>query len=109
MDPARLDVCASASPPRRSRPGGPTAGGKGPSIWDTFTRVPGAIADATDADRANEHYERVDQDFDLLAWLGVWTPIASRSPGRASSRTGGDDRTASGSASTTAWSTAAGA
>ena len=25
--------------------------GRGPSIWDTFTRVPGAISDGTNGDR----------------------------------------------------------
>ena len=29
--------------------GAPDVDGKGPSIWDTFTRVPGAIADGTTA------------------------------------------------------------
>jgi beta-glucosidase len=51
--------------------GAPTADGKGPSIWDEFTRVPGAIRDGSNADRADEHYVRLGEDLDLLAWLGV--------------------------------------
>ncbi len=46
-------------------------GGKGPSIWDRFCRVPGAIADASDGDVACDHYHRLDEDLDLIADLGV--------------------------------------
>jgi beta-glucosidase len=45
--------------------------GKGPSIWDEFCRVPGAIADGSNADVACDHYNRLEQDLDLLAELGV--------------------------------------
>lgn len=45
--------------------------GKGLSIWDTFCRVPGAIADGTDGTVACEHYQRYEQDLDLIAGLGV--------------------------------------
>jgi len=45
--------------------------GKGPSIWDEFCRVPGAIADGSNADIACDHYHRLDSDLDLLAELGV--------------------------------------
>lgn len=45
--------------------------GKGPSIWDTFTRVPGVVADATNGDVAIDHYNRLEQDLDVLAELGV--------------------------------------
>ena len=45
--------------------------GKGPSIWDTFCRVPGAIADQSDGDIACDHYHRWAQDLDLVAGLGV--------------------------------------
>lgn len=45
--------------------------GRGPSIWDTFTRRPGAIADASTGDVAADHYHRLDEDLDLLARLGV--------------------------------------
>jgi beta-glucosidase len=45
--------------------------GKGPSIWDDFCRVPGAIADASDGRQACEHYQRWADDLDLVASLGV--------------------------------------
>ena len=45
--------------------------GKGPSIWDSFCQVPGAIADASNGDTACEHYDRLESDLDLIASLGV--------------------------------------
>lgn len=51
--------------------GAATADGKGPSIWDRFCRQSGAIADGTDGDVACDHVNRLPQDLDLLASLGV--------------------------------------
>lgn len=51
--------------------GAATADGKGPSIWDRFCRMPGAIADASDGDVACDHYHRLEEDLDLIASLGV--------------------------------------
>jgi beta-glucosidase len=45
--------------------------GRGPSIWDTFTQRPGAIADGDNGDIACDHYHRWTDDLDLLAWLGA--------------------------------------
>lgn len=45
--------------------------GKGPSIWDTFCRVPGAIADATDGLTACDHYQLWEQDLAMIADLNV--------------------------------------
>lgn len=45
--------------------------GKGASIWDTFCRKPGAIADRSHGDVACDHYHRLEQDLDLIASLGV--------------------------------------
>ena len=47
------------------------ADGKGPSIWDSFCEVPGAIADASNGLVACEHYDRWQADVDLIASLGV--------------------------------------
>jgi beta-glucosidase len=47
------------------------ADGKGASIWDTFCREKGAIADGSNGDAACEHYERYNEDLDLIASLGV--------------------------------------
>ncbi|MDE2417850.1 MAG: beta-glucosidase [Burkholderiales bacterium] len=51
--------------------GAATADGKGPSIWDTFCRVPGAIADGSDGQIACDHYKLWEEDLDLIAGLGV--------------------------------------
>ena len=45
--------------------------GRGPSIWDRFCAVPGAVADDTDGAVACESYERVEDDLALLEQLGV--------------------------------------
>jgi beta-glucosidase len=47
------------------------ADGKGPSIWDTFSRVPGKVHNGDTLDVACDHYRRFDQDFALMAKLGV--------------------------------------
>jgi beta-glucosidase len=47
------------------------ADGRGRSIWDTFARVPGAIADGSSGAVACDHVHRLEEDLDLLAWLGV--------------------------------------
>jgi beta-glucosidase len=51
--------------------GAAQADGKGPSIWDEFCRVPGAIADGSNGDIACDHYHRLEFDLDLIAQLGV--------------------------------------
>lgn len=51
--------------------GAHSEGGKGPSIWDSFCRVPGAIADQSDGEIACDHYHRLNEDLDLIAALGV--------------------------------------
>ncbi len=45
--------------------------GRGPSIWDTFSRIPGAIANGDNGDIACDHYHRYNEDLDLMKWLGV--------------------------------------
>lgn len=47
--------------------------GRGPSIWDTLCRRPGAIADGSNGDVACDHYHRLDEDLDLIQSLGVNT------------------------------------
>ncbi len=46
-------------------------GGRGPSIWDTFTRAPGAIADGSNGDVAVDHYRRYPEDIELMRDLGM--------------------------------------
>ena len=50
--------------------GGATAGGRTPSIWDTFAARPGTIAEGHTAEVACDHYHRLDEDLGLLAALG---------------------------------------
>jgi beta-glucosidase len=51
--------------------GAASSDGKGPSIWDDFCRVPGAIADGSNGDVACDHYHRLEPDLELIADLGV--------------------------------------
>jgi len=51
--------------------GAPDVDGRGPSIWDAFTRVPGAIADGRTGDLADDHYRRFREDVAIMADLGV--------------------------------------
>jgi len=47
------------------------ADGRGRSIWDTFTRRPGAVRDGSDGSDACHSYERLTDDLRLVAELGV--------------------------------------
>ncbi|KIW79068.1 hypothetical protein Z517_08908 [Fonsecaea pedrosoi CBS 271.37] len=51
--------------------GGATADGRGPSIWDTFCKIPGKIADGSSGDVACDSYHRTAQDIELLKKLGA--------------------------------------
>ena len=51
--------------------GGAFEGGRGPSIWDTFTRVPGAIVGGDNGDVASDHFHRWETDIDMMADLGL--------------------------------------
>jgi beta-glucosidase len=45
--------------------------GRGPSIWDDFCRLPGAIADGSSGEIACDHYHRLQSDLDLMQALGI--------------------------------------
>jgi beta-glucosidase len=47
--------------------------GRTPSIWDTFCRMPGAVAKGDNGDVACDHYHRMPQDVALMRDLGVDT------------------------------------
>jgi beta-glucosidase len=51
--------------------GATTEEGRGPSIWDSFARKPGAIFHGETAEIACDHYHRLDCDLDLMAQLGL--------------------------------------
>jgi beta-glucosidase len=45
--------------------------GRGKSIWDTFCKVPGKVANFDNGDIACDHYHRYKEDLDLMKWMGV--------------------------------------
>jgi beta-glucosidase len=45
--------------------------GRKPSIWDTFSHIPGMTANGETGDIANDHYHRYEEDVKLIADLGV--------------------------------------
>jgi beta-glucosidase len=47
--------------------------GRGLSIWDTFSRMPGRIANNANADIANDHFHRYADDVQLMKALGAKT------------------------------------
>ncbi|MDA0562764.1 beta-glucosidase [Streptomonospora sp. S1-112] len=46
-------------------------GGRGPSIWDTYSHTPGAVLRGENGDVACDHYHRYAEDVALLKELGV--------------------------------------
>jgi beta-glucosidase len=51
--------------------GGVDAGGRGPSIWDTFAHTPGRTHRGDTGDIACDHFHRWEADLDLMAELGL--------------------------------------
>ncbi|SPJ76436.1 probable beta-glucosidase [Fusarium torulosum] len=51
--------------------GGVTDGGRGPSIWDTFTHLEPSRTNGANGDVACDHYHRYEEDLDLLAKYGA--------------------------------------
>ncbi len=45
--------------------------GKGPSIWDAFTQIPGKIANGDTGEVACDHYHRMEADVAMMAALGL--------------------------------------
>lgn len=45
--------------------------GRGRCNWDDFAEVPGAIVDGSTGEPACDHVHRLEEDLDLLKWLGV--------------------------------------
>ncbi|RXZ68440.1 GH1 family beta-glucosidase [Agromyces albus] len=46
-------------------------GGRGPSIWDSFSHTPGLTANGDNGDIACDHYHRWEADLDLMVGLGI--------------------------------------
>lgn len=51
--------------------GSTNKGGRGPSIWDNFTRIPGKIADGSSGEPATDSYRLWKEDVALLKSYGV--------------------------------------
>ncbi|MFJ9796719.1 GH1 family beta-glucosidase [Streptomyces sp. NPDC101145] len=51
--------------------GAATEDGRTPSIWDTFSRVPGKVRNGDTGDIAADHYHRMPEDVALMRELGV--------------------------------------
>ncbi|MGH8835788.1 MAG: glycoside hydrolase family 1 protein [Actinomycetes bacterium] len=51
--------------------GAVTEDGRGPSIWDTFSRLPGRVRNGDTGDVAVDHYHRYPEDVRLMAELGL--------------------------------------
>jgi beta-glucosidase len=68
--------------------------GRTPTIWDTFSHTPGAIAGGDTGDVACDHSHRLAEDLDLLARLGIpsyrfstsWTRILPAGTGQVNQR-----------------------
>ena len=45
--------------------------GKGASIWDTFTKIPGKTYKGSNGDIAVDHYHRYREDVALMAEMGL--------------------------------------
>ncbi|WP_424466142.1 GH1 family beta-glucosidase [Pseudoclavibacter helvolus] len=68
--------------------------GRGPSIWDTFSRTPGKTWNGDTGDVAADHYHRLESDLDLMAELGLdayrfsiaWPRIQPQGSGRVEPR-----------------------
>jgi len=45
--------------------------GRGLSIWDEFAQREGTVLDGATGEPACDHVRRLDEDLDLMAWLGV--------------------------------------
>lgn len=51
--------------------GGVNEGGRGPSIWDTFSHTPGNVLNGDTGDVANDHFHRFRDDVAMMADLGL--------------------------------------
>lgn len=51
--------------------GATKADGRKPSIWDAFSNMPGRVYQGHNGDIACDHYNRLDEDLDLIKSLGV--------------------------------------
>ncbi len=72
-------------------------GGRGPSIWDTFSHSPGRTLNGDNGDVACQHYKFMEDDLDLMKRLGlrrlqVFHSVAASAAGRERPRQPGRPR-----------------
>ncbi|WP_166875979.1 GH1 family beta-glucosidase [Salinibacterium sp. ZJ450] len=68
--------------------------GRGPSIWDIFSRTPGKVENGDTGDVADDHYHRLESDLDLMGKLGLeayrfsiaWPRIQANGRGKANEK-----------------------
>lgn len=68
--------------------------GKGPSIWDAFSHIPGKVNGGDTGDTACDHYHKMAEDIDLMGDLGFpayrfsisWPRIIPDNSGRVNNR-----------------------
>ena len=71
--------------------GGAKDDDRGPSIWDTFSHIPGKVHNNDNGDVADDSYHRYKEDVGLLKWLGAkiyrfstsWSRIFPEGSGKA--------------------------
>lgn len=51
--------------------GGVNEGGRGPSIWDTFSHTPGKVVNGDTGDVACNHFHRWEEDIDMMEEMGL--------------------------------------
>ena len=51
--------------------GSASEGGRTPSIWDTFAKIPGNIHNGDTGEIACDHYHRYEEDLDIMQWMGL--------------------------------------
>lgn len=51
--------------------GAANTGGRGPSIWDTFSKTPGKVLNGDNGDVACDSYHRYEEDVKLMKELGI--------------------------------------
>jgi beta-glucosidase len=70
--------------------GATTQDGRGPSIWDQYVKVPGAIDNGDTGDTACDHYNRWREDVDIMKSMGLnayrfsigWSRVMPRGRGK---------------------------
>ncbi len=45
--------------------------GRGPSVWDMFSRIPGAVVEGQSGETACDHYHRYQEDVDIMRLLEI--------------------------------------